>query len=285
MRKHKARKMKIMRNNFIESEVSSRMLSYRDLIYPHNCSQIPTIESPNNLSATDFLKGYTILNFCYYGDYDPRVDVFMKQHAKRNMKTNALGIREFSKCVRRRNIDFDDAKKIYALFGRYLSTEKPHTRKEKIEYNKELDLYRCLVSKEKYSTSESCSTLIRYSFPDMKECFDQYYQPIKNTSKNLRPLAPSSNSSYLKPLPNPNQDNNYSTIFMVIILFIFSIISLLYCKHGNKLLHRNENADRDLPMNQLGNKKTRRSSSIKYAESPCLKLANCIGSYEPKRGY
>ncbi len=57
MKKYKTarkREIKAMRSNFIVGQVSSRILSYRSMIYPHNCSQILTIESPNNLSSTDF---------------------------------------------------------------------------------------------------------------------------------------------------------------------------------------------------------------------------------------
>lgn len=273
--------MKIMRSNFIEGQVFSRILSYYSMIYPHNCSRILTIESPNDISSTDFLMGHTILNFCYYGEDDLRANVFIKQCTEQDMGTKKPGIKQLISCIRRRSIDSSDSKELKAAFYDYLNTKERPSRKEKMEYKRGQDLYQCLVSKERYSTSGE------YSFPGTKECFGQYYQSIKNTSKNLRPLAPSSNSSYLEPLPNSNQANNISIIFIVFIMFIFSSVALLICKHGNKLLHRNENADRDLPMNQLGNKKTRRRSNIEYAESPCLKLANCVGSCEQncKRGY
>ncbi|WP_339045165.1 hypothetical protein [Candidatus Mesenet endosymbiont of Agriotes lineatus] len=225
--------------------------------------------------------GHTILNFCNYGANDLRVNVFMKQCPEQVMWIRGPDIKQLIECIRYHSIGPYNSKKLRAAFHDYLNTQARLSRREKMEYKKEQDLYQCLVSREMYSTSGE------YSVPGMQECFDQYHQPIKNTQKNLKPLALSSNLNHSRPSLHLNQANNSSTVFVAFIMFVFFVVMMLFCKCANKLLHRNENADRDLPMNQLGNKKTRRRSSIKDTESLCLKLVSCVGSCEQnyKKGY
>ncbi|GHM58303.1 MAG: hypothetical protein sL5_04420 [Candidatus Mesenet longicola] len=288
MKKHRRTKkeeMKIMRSHFIRNEVLSHTLSQRNMIYPYNCSNIITVGSSDDIGTTDFLKGFAVFNLCNYGHGDIRANVFLKPCAEQSTWLGKLGVKGFIEYIKNCRMDPGRSKELSDNFDNYLNSRKPLKKQEREEYQNDQDFIHCTAFQERPSTSRRYDVSRRFSYPSVEECFDQHYQSIENTPKNLKPLTPSSNSSHLKPLPNPNQANNGSTIFMIVILLIFSMISLLYCKYGNKSLRRNKNADRDLPVSQPGNKKTRRRSSIKDTESLCLKLVNSIESYEPKRGY
>ncbi|GHM58304.1 MAG: hypothetical protein sL5_04430 [Candidatus Mesenet longicola] len=229
------------------------------------------------LSATDILRVRVVTKDFDYNDYIKYLCSFIEKCVEKD-KTKGMYFSntDMEEYIKSFATDQRYSKEFDSLLDDYFRIKSSLDVQKKMQLTRNRAFYQCLVSQEK-----------NY-IPERLKCLDRQFQCIRNISESSKSLMPSSNFNHIKPTPhlshigNRSSNNISSGVIVAFTISVFCIIFVFFYKFANKILHRNENMDRNLSIIRLKDKKACKSSV-----NPCSKLENCLRSCEKnyKRGY